>query len=608
MDRDVLNHPEKLMTIPIVYVTLEQVQQMIDPGKVLAFDTETKGKYGKVCLAQFYQEDWKAVAFVRYPDHLMLAAILDRVTFAAHNAHYDITTIQEQSETRWVPKSYIDTFFAARLVYFNEDSFSLDDVMTYVLGYDPYRKTGLNKASMQKSNYDVPVLTDDQEQYAAIDVFYLLNVVKSVEHIFEDLNYILDIKTNNVFLRMQWNGMPVDNERLCQIYEQKTEQASLLCKDFNVNSYVQVRAKLNTRSSDDATLVKLVSEGNKLAKDIREKKKLLKRISFMNKWLTERIYGKFKVSARSGRSTSEDQNLQQIPRDLKGCFGTKPGRVLVYADYAQIELRTICAITVCKLMEKLFREGTDLHSYTRDFIFGTIEDIVKSLVGDRTDLEEAVMAEIHELAEATNKDNRQVSKTCNFNFLYAGGIDVFLGILLSQTGLIMTEVKAHGVRKLWRKLWREIYVWQQKGIIAFQSGKHGSTPLGRKYTAARVTDYLNIENQGSAADVAKLATIRMAPRLEELNKELNTEVVICNFIHDSWILECDDDPVVYKAASEVLAHSMQEAWFEISKVFNITDLPMPVNVKVGQNWGDIEKNIGVVYEYNLEGMEEYANL
>ncbi len=596
------------MDIPYRYGTMSEVKQMIDTTEPLAWDTETKGKYGKVCLSQFYQRHWDAVILVKHPSCIELIEVLNSVQFAAHNAHYDITTVQEQTGFRWIPDNFICTFLAGRLHFFNEDSFSLDDIMSYVLGYDPYQKAGLNKSTLQKTDYDVPHLTIDQEVYAAIDVYYLLDVVDAVSDQFEEQSYILDMSALKYFLDIQWNGMPVDIERMSDIYCAEQEKADKLCGDINVNSYIQVRKALNINKSDEKALVKLISEGNELAKDILAKRKILKRISFMNKFSTEdgRIYGKFKVSARSGRTTSEDQNLQQIPRALKACFGLPVGgdRVIVYADYAQIELRTICAITVCRAMERLFRAGEDLHNYTRDFIFGTVEDEYKRILDERgiEFIDGELEKELWALAESIANDNRQVSKTCNFNFLYAGGVDVFLMILLTQTGIIMSDKKGYNVRKKWRKLWRELFIWQQKGIAAHQAGKAGSTALGRRYTAARVTDHLNIENQGSAAEVAKLACHYMRPRIAELNAELNTNTIVCDFIHDSWIIECDNKPEVYERVADILAKSMQEAWFEMSRLFNITDLPMPVNVRVGYNWGDIEKDIGVIYEYNLEGM------
>ncbi|MGL4219002.1 MAG: hypothetical protein ACRCSS_00005, partial [Shewanella sp.] len=82
---------------------------------------------------------------------------------------------------------------------------------------------------------------------------------------------------------------------------------------------------------------------------------------------------------------------------------------------------------------------------------------------------------------------------------------------------------------------------------------------------------------------------------------------IDNFIHDSFILEGPDDEEQYKAVAELLARAMQTAWFEVTKGCLIKDLPMPVTVSVGYNWGDIENDdVPNIYDYELEGMHYYG--
>jgi hypothetical protein len=82
-------------------------------------------------------------------------------------------------------------------------------------------------------------------------------------------------------------------------------------------------------------------------------------------------------------------------------------------------------------------------------------------------------------------------------------------------------------------------------------------------------------------------------------EEAFKEVKLHNFIHDSFILSAPNDPAIYIPMAEALAKNMQEAWFEMSKLFKINDLPMPIKVQVGFNWGEIEAG-KAIYEYNLE--------
>ena len=99
-----------------------------------------------------------------------------------------------------------------------------------------------------------------------------------------------------------------------------------------------------------------------------------------------------------------------------------------------------------------------------------------------------------------------------------------------------------------------------------------------------MTDQLAMQIQGFEAEVAKLAMHYMLPKL----KALHPDIKLCNFIHDSYIFTCPNEPEIYKEASRIIACAMQEGWSEMCKDVTITDLPMPVTVKVGWNWGDIE--------------------
>ncbi len=559
-------------------VTLHHVAIALDIAKPLYFDTETCGLYGKVRLAQFYQSSWDQVLMVEWPEAIQLQSLLDTANYGMHNAHYDLTVLQTFGSQTWKPKTFFDTFLLARLAIPNLESYAFDAVLAHVVQHDPYVQANLDKKTLQKSKWDVPVLTYDQLLYAAIDVYYMPDVFEAVMSALDSSSYALDIAALRNCLIFQWHGMPICQEKINEKYSENLQIIKDANVPINVNSYKQVREYLGCTESDDEALAKMSAEVNEKASKVRLVRKLTKQLSFLNKFQGDRIFGKFKPSARSGRLTSDDQNLQQIPRALKGVFSAPAGRVLIYADYAQLELRTICAIVVCTLMEKLFRSGEDLHTYTSLFLFGETADKVAA------------------------KWNRQVAKGFNFLALYGGGIEMILTVMLKSMNIFLTEAQGIAARRKWRNLWKEIYAWQQSGLTKWQQGKLGSTPLGRKYKAKLLTDFLNIENQGAGAEVAKLA---MHYFMRDCYSKYEG-VLICNFIHDSFILECNDNPEVYKPLSVDLAKCMQLAWFEMSKCFRIKDLPMPVEVAVGYNWADIESDESTdLYNYSIDGMHYY---
>ena len=560
------------MRVPYRFATLAEAAKVIDPKMPLFCDTETCGFYKKIRLLQLMQAGWDEVILVEWPGDFEVASFLSFYDSKWHNAHYDITTVQQLTETRWVPKRFDCTFLLARLAYPTKEKFDLENVLEYVLGYDPYSKQGLNKKALQKSNWDKLILDEDQFLYAATDVFHMPALWEVVKGQVTNQNYTLDKSTLISCLDFQWNGLPVLKDKIFELYESNEARIKELNVPINVNSWQQVRPYIGEDESDDLALARFSMQGNTRAKDVREARKLRKQNSFLDKFDTTdgRIYGKFKPSARSGRLTSNDQNLQQLPRATKGVFGYAPeaGRVLIYSDYAQLELRTICAIVNCLLMEELFREGEDLHGYTAKMVFG----------------------------DEWTKQHRQISKTYNFNLLYGGGIDMIITILLKTVGIMQDQASTYKARARWRNLWREIYAWQERGITDWKKGRLGSTPMGRQYKAKMMTDQLNIENQGAGAEVAKVALHYLKPELDKVE-----DVFLANFIHDSFIIDCPDDPAIYKPIAILTAEKMQEAWFEMSKLFQIKDLPMPVDVKVGYNWGDIEDDeVEDVWTYQLE--------
>lgn len=569
------------MRVPYKIVTYEEALASLNYDTKLFADTETIGLYGVIRLLQLMQPGWTEVLVIEWPKAFQVMTLVNTFDTVWQNAHYDITCVQTQlGGLAWVPAKLTDTLLLGRLAFPKLLSHSLDSLLAHVLKRNPY--AGLDKAGMQKSNWSGK-LTDQQLQYAVTDVFYMPELYEACKIAEDTPSYKLDMFTLSYCLDFQWNGMPVDAERLEALAKKQHDIVREIALPINCNSYQQVRPYINSDDSADLGLAKLALAGNVKANDVRMTRRAKKLLSFLAKFDTDVILGKFKPAAKSGRLTSSDQNLQQLPRRSKGVFGVKEDEVMIFADYAQLELRTACSITNCIAMAELFRQGVDLHAATRDMIFGDAETLAKR---DPT-------ADIKKL----QKLYRQVTKTANFNLLYGGGVGMFIDILIKQADILLDVQEASMVKRKWLNLWTEINRWQQKRVAEFNRGLLGSTPLGRQYSAERMTDFMNIENQGAGAEVAKLAL----HYLHKLGfKTLYPEFKIRNFIHDSFIITGPSIPARYESCAEFLAKCMQRAWFEMSKCFTIKDLPMPVEVKVGRNWGDIESDdIANLFDYDL---------
>lgn len=553
-------------------MTLADAAARLDYTQPCAVDTETIGWYGRIRLVQFYQRGWNKAIMVEYPNPFELSAVLTKLHCVGHNFHYDVTTVQEQlGRLPWMPEKFDDTFLLARLHFYAAENFALDDVVRMVLGHNPYEHN-----DQQKSDWSAPVLSEEQKRYAADDVVYLMQVYDVVKAAEEEYSYKLDIIATRYCLDFQCNGMPVDVQKLMEQWESNDKKIKELALPINCNSYQQVRAYIGSNMSDGLGLAKLALQGNERAKQVKVTRQRTKNNSFLKGYLDKLqdndgrfglLFGKFKCSARSGRTTSNDDNLQQIPRELKKIFGIDPegDEVLIYTDYSAIQLRCVCVVTGDTAMETLFRAGADLHNFVAEMIFG----------------------------KDFTTDNRQVAKTGNYTLLFAAGIITFINTLIEDADMWLTESQAGSFIKRWKGVWKHIADWQTKGIRDWKNGVVWQTPLGRKYRAKMMTDQLANQIQGFESEVAKLAMHYMMPKL----KQLNASIKLRNFMHDSFMFTCVKDPAVYEEACIIIADAMQEAWRQMCQSVRIVDLPMPVRVRVGYNWGDLDKNNIFIHEH-----------
>lgn len=546
------------------YIELDQLLPSIKLGQPLAFDTETDGKYGKICLAQFYQQHWDDVLVIKNPQPIILMSYLAQLKdtpLIMQNSSYDISTIQRQTGSRFIPHRFEDTLLLARIAWPSLDSYTLDNLLGKLLKRDPYKEYGIDKKTMQKAKWNVLTIPTQQMIYASIDVFHLLDLYEAVQSAEESFSYQLDMSSLREALDWQNNGMCVDKDRLQDMYKSNLKKVEEIGLKINVNSYKQVRPFIGSEMSNGLGLATLALQGNERADKVRKTRKLLKLNSFLNKFDTPEgmIYGIFGPYARSGRYTCSDQNLQQLPRKTKSLFRAKPDRFMLYSDFSQLELRGICAITADWRMVDTYKAGGDIHNLVRD----------------------------------TLEISRQIAKTINFNALYGGGAGMMRSILIQDADLLLDFNHVARELRKWKNLFTGVASWQSQGIRDFNGGRLGSTACGRKYRGRMMTDQLNIENQGTGAEVAKLAMHYMYPDLKALDCFLQ------NFIHDSYIVDSPNEPDIYAKASAIMAEAMQEAWHEVSKLLAVTDLPMPVKVLGGYHWGDIEAG-SYSYKYEVE--------
>ena len=517
---------------------------------MIYIDTETTGlnpHQDRVTLFQYRIDDTPTQLIQDPSREQMHQLINDNLPVVGHNLSFDLAFIG------YIPKSpdtFHDTLYLSRIVYFKEEKHSLDELARRVYGRDIYAE--FDKKVMQRTNWAAAELSPAQIAYATLDVDCLPAILDHLLKKFDKgLEGIYDFDKKSIIagLSMQQHGLPILTQDAQEEHDKVDAQVHRLLKllaPLNPNSPKQVTTKLGIPSSGDRELAELEAKGNTTAKLVREARGAIKYRNFLAKLLrAPRYYGTLQPAARSGRFTSSKENIQNLPRDTKRFIGSTEN-VIVAADFAQLELRTIAAITGDEIMVELFIEGADLHDYAAEKLFG---------------------------ADFTKRD-RQIAKVFNFSTLYGAGPSTIRKILLTQTGIALPEHEVKALKDTWQTTFSGIAAWQGQGSTRHQMGMFHRTPHGRPYISQMYTDHLSIENQGAGAEVARIA-------LHEILANLPPEAKLINFIHDSYVVESPNDPAIYEEAARVMHDAMSYAWNRAP--FDKRGIPMPVEVGVAHN-------------------------
>ena len=340
-------------------------------GKTVYIDTETNGLYGEVTLVQIYCPELYTVVHSYQTKYIPLKLILNAVKdckWVGHNLSYDFTVLN------FVARKWEDTFLLSKLSYHYLDKLSLDSCLHHALGFNPYDDLGLDKHTMQTSDWSGE-LTQEQLSYAETDVFYLPKLFEDTKQDWLGQTvYELDKQTIETFCSMG-ERLPISKIKLQAQEAQNNLDIEALNCPINVNSHKQVKDYLNHyESNGDLQLAQMIAtdpERAAKAKQVRKVRSLRKQNSFISKYIKSYPYltGHLNVLPRSGRSNCSGDNLQQIPGSIKHTIESSEG-YLVYADFAQLELRMLAALIGETTLDKLFKASEDLHNYAAKGLFG----------------------------------------------------------------------------------------------------------------------------------------------------------------------------------------------------------------------------------------------
>jgi DNA polymerase-1 len=426
----------------------------------------------------------------------------------------------------------------------------------------------------QQSDWSGP-LTEAQLDYAALDAQALLPLSRSLaEQVREaGMSQVAEIE-RRCLPAMAWlsaSGVGFDAESWSALAAEAAVKAEGLAREldeaapardgcvaktgaWNWRSPQQVKEAFALLghpidSTKDDTLAGI---DHPLARLLREYRAAAKLVSTYGiSWVKERLHdgrlypGWQQVGAESGRMACRTPNAQNLPRDrrYRRCFIAPAGRLLVKADYSQIELRIAAKVSGDQAMLDAYRAGQDLHALTCRNVLG--------------------------VAEVT-EEQRQLAKAINFGLLYGMGAKGFRLYAQAQYGLHLTEAEAEHYRNAFFKAYPGLRRWHRstpdKPIVT-------RTLAGRRRLGVtRYTEKLNTPVQGTGADGLKQALALLWERRAECPGAFPVLV-----IHDEIVVECDAGQA--EAVKAWLRQAMLDGMAPL-----IDPVPVEVEVTAGRTW------------------------
>lgn len=403
-----------------------------------------------------------------------------------------------------------------------------------------------------------------------------------------ELYTTIEIPLLRVLAKMEIEGINLNTSYLQQLSVEITKDIEVLEKniyavageDFNLASPKQLgvvlfekmnlvekpkKTKTGQYATNEDVLSKLASE-HEIVQQILEWRGLVKLKSTYIDALPAEVNPKTKkihttygqTVAATGRLSSNNPNLQNIPirtergRQVRKAFVPRDeNHILFAADYSQIELRIIAAISKEQNMIQAFKDGQDIHATTAAKVFNVpLEEVTRT--------------------------QRSNAKAVNFGILYGQGAFT----LADQTGMTRKEAKA--LIQTYYETYPTLKSYMAKQVDFARDNGYVATVLGRKRYLKNINSQngmvrsgdernaVNAPIQGSAADIIKIAMINIQRKLEE--SDWKSKMLLQ--VHDELVFD------MHKEERAVLEPMIKN---EMERAFQL-EVPLDVEVGVGENW------------------------
>lgn len=492
---------------------------------------------------------------------------------------------------------HMDTMLASYVINSVATYHNMDDLASYYLGvttttFEEVAGKGAKQLSFDKVN------VNEASDYACedADITYRLFSVFD-EYLQKDTNanqllHQLEIPIAQILTQMEHDGILIKTEFLGklslafdnQISQLEQKAFELAGERFNVASPKQLgeilfdklgisggkKTKTGQYSTSEAVLAKI---DHPLVDVMLEYRSLSKLKSTYTDTLAKvadkqgRVHTSYHQALTStGRLSSSDPNLQNIPirtdtgRLIREAFVAPKGRVILAADYSQIELRLMAHFSGDERLIDAFKNNLDIHTATAS----------------------EIMAK--DLAEVTPNERRS-AKAVNFGLLYGMGVFGLAKQLGVENGVAKDYIKRYFAR------YPAIHDYMENTKNSAKSTGYVTTILGRKLYAPNINSSnamirqgaerasINAPLQGSAAEIIKLAMIAVDKILPKDHAKLLLQV------HDELVFEVDSDKademgeIIKTAMQNVLTDTAKELGWDVA--FTV---PLVVEVGVGNNW------------------------
>lgn len=589
---------------------LKKLAKSLAQKKVIAIDTETTSKDQieavLVGISISYEKNKGYYLPLRHNSGTQLSTkealkelrpILEskKILKVGHNLKYDYVIFKKEGITLSGP--YFDTMIASFLIDPNLRAQKLSSLALLELGVKMIEIESLIKADGKEIRFDkVPI--DKAAEYATEDASIAFSLYKILskklsEKNLDSLAKKIEFPLISVLAEMELSGIKIDKKRLQKLSTEINKKITELEKKifqlaeekFNIASPKQLQAilfdklKIHQKIENPKELKNLRSGGFSTAASELEKLKkendIIKYIisyrelsKLLNTYIdvlpnSEKKDGRIHTSynqtiTQTGRLSSSDPNLQNIPvrttvgKKIKASFVASPKHLLLSADYSQIELRVIAHLANEENMIKIFSENRDIHTETAIKLYSLPEQKI-------------------------TKEMRRVAKIVNFGIIYgvsAHGLRQQIGVsheegqdLIDRYFEINPKIKEYSQKM--------IIMAKEKGYVETIFGRRRYLPEinSKNYMvkAAAERMAINMPVQGTAADLIKIAMIKIAKELPQISP--NSKMLLQ--VHDELVIEVEEKDI--EKVSDFVKNEMNT----VAKLL----VPLKTDIRYGKNWG-----------------------